>query len=524
MTAAELATLGDPFFKLVLKNRSDVTSLSQIENLLQPNPAMKPRVFVVSEHLVSSSESLGRRAVIAFSGSNGTEQLRGNVMFSIDFDSAAFPSQPDFIEAWAWDNKRGRFNYYRMDASGGEGDRKTWKFRGSSEGADLLTATQRRGTCLECHINGGPIMKELFRPWNNWHSEEFKASYLIDEPGSTNVWPVATQSRFKDRLELAERLEVDLIMPSIRRFNTRRINRLVKRRRNSEVRVVNRRGMQTVLEGRRLLKPLFQTTEFNITSSLDKSGVHPLQGTSAFNPNATIRMPASFFLNVDLIAGGGSPGLNGLKISEARGFSSGFTLTRAENKALLETFQITLDSTQPGDANFAWLVPEPGMIDNDVVDQLLRQGIVSAHFLAAVLAMDLERPVLSSQRASLLQFVPEQFDFKPFRSGDPATAPRNRATDLLTQATIRSIEESNPAPGSAAAEFLTLLKSANAVDILRNRVKDYVERVRTKLQTERSAELERLYRRAIESRQAILNDPTLKSLDETGGRLLFPLP
>lgn len=525
MTQTELAELGDPFFNLVLKTNAGVTRLSEIERLLQPNPSAKPRVFVVSEHLASSTDPPARRAVISFSGTNGTEQLRGNVMLSISFNSVAWSDEPSFIEVWGWDNKRGRYNYYRLDTSGTEDSRMSWKFRGSSVDADLLMVEQRRHTCMECHINGAPVMKELFRPWNNWHGEEFKASYLIDDPGNTGVWPMASDARFKERLDLAERLEVDLIMPAIRRFNTRRINQTIKRRPNSETRVVNSNGTNTVLQGRRLLKPLFQTTEFNIASSVDKSGVHPFATASTFNPNTNLRLPNSFFLNVDLIAGGGSPGFNGLKIAEARAFAA-ITIKRGENRELLEELQVKLNGVVPGDTNFAWLVPEPSMIDNDIADQLLKQGIVTAHFLAAVLAVDLETPVVSENRASLLQFVPEKFDFKPFTGTNPATAPRRPATDFLTKATINALESAAPAPGTAAADFLSLLKSPNAVTVLRARVKQYETRVKARLANvaERKDELRRLFSRAIATRRAVLNDPVLRALDESGGKLLFALP
>ena len=56
------------------------------------------------------------------------------------------------IEALGWDDARSRYNYYKLDRGGGVSS--IWKFRGSSVGADAVTATARAGTCMRCHITG----------------------------------------------------------------------------------------------------------------------------------------------------------------------------------------------------------------------------------------------------------------------------------------------------------------------------------------------------------------------------------
>jgi hypothetical protein len=236
-----------------------------------------------------------------------------------------------------------------------------------------------------------------------------------------------------------------------------------------------------------------------------------------------------FFLNTDLITGGSEGKLGGLKLPAGRDFESVAELTQQENKDLVTKFNVQLNNVS-GDTFFGWLVPGASFANNDLVDQCLLQGIVTPHFLAAALAVDVENPVFSPKRAALLTFIPDQFEFTPVASGaDPTTAKRDAAKDLLTKAVIAKIDAANPAAGSAAAEFRTLLQSANAVTELDQRVKDYAARVKANLDpsnaVKRKTELERLFGIVIDRRRAMEADPVLRNLDETSNRGgLLPLP
>ena len=163
MTASEIAQLGDPLFRLVLNRSPQPTQLDAIESLLVGGQGTW-HLFVVSEQLQDATLGGSRRAVVAFSGTNSTGaqsvRLDPNVMVSASFTDKGFAAT---VEAWGWDGARSRYNYYRLD-----GQPLRWKFRGSSVDADTLTAKGCAGTCLACHINGGPVMRELPIPWNNW--------------------------------------------------------------------------------------------------------------------------------------------------------------------------------------------------------------------------------------------------------------------------------------------------------------------------------------------------------------------
>jgi len=241
LTPAERAELGDPLFSLVLKTAPLPTALDAIEQKLM-GPSGERRLFVVHEQGLDPGRPGSRRAVLTYRGENATFKLQPNVALSLFFSDTSFGERN--IEAWGWDDRNSRYNYYKLDQQQGE-TAPTWKFRGSSVGADAMSDAARDRTCLRCHINGGPVMKELPLPWNNWHSFKSLLPYL-DGVG-TDDWPVAGSPRFQS-LTGAESLEVDVILPSIRQFNGRRVKALV--------RALPAGGSQ-VTDARRLLRPLF---------------------------------------------------------------------------------------------------------------------------------------------------------------------------------------------------------------------------------------------------------------------------
>lgn len=488
MNEAELAKLKDPIFQLILKNNAGAKTLPEINQLIK---STKQRVFVVDEHLADVAPKVGdrpaeRRAIVAFEGTTNGQKLDQNVMLSISFNSEKFPT-PNFIEAMGWDESSGSFNYYKLNQTQGE-TAATWKFRGNSKDADLLSTTARQGTCMQCHINGGPVMKELVLPWNNWHSFSDNISYLA--PGGKS-WPIANAANSPlKNLEGAESLETDIMMPTIVRFNTRRINQF--KGANGTI----------ITDARRLLKPLFITTEANLISSNGLSSLHSFAKRPPLNE---LRIPQSFFINQAL--------LDRLNISAS--FFDFNDISGKDYEHLVRQTKTTFNGQQPGDSNFAWFVPEAGFIDSDFVTQLVDQGILSPAFVAAALAIDLETPVFSPSRAKLWsdKILPTQFKI-------------GANNDLIPQV-VKNLEALNPAAGTPEALFLQRLKTPNnAIAALKTQVDQYVNRERNRLGPnaklkDRSQELIRLYKLALQRREAMLKDANLKSLDETGGRLLF---
>jgi hypothetical protein len=517
LTAAELATLGDPLFELVFRENAAATALSQIEPLIQPD-AQKRHTFVVDENIVDPRRRQQRRAVLTFTGSNRGIVLDSNVMLSVTFSSEDFPDEPSFIEAWGWDNQRSRYNYYKLDREGTPDQRRTWKFRNTSADADLLSPGDRAGTCLRCHINGAPVMKELSFPWNNWHSPAASSNttYLTAASPAGVRWPVTANPHLAAALSGAEDLEVGGVLPAITQFNTRRLNaQLTRSDVDGNIALTN--GRATVVGARRLLRPLFLTTEVNLISAKQRSGLHPLPAISTTGPAQDVLVPPSFFLNANILAGGTPAQYKGLGLVNALQLGQVARLSPAEYTKLVVESRLQLAGKEPGDAEFAWFGPEPSHVDNDFIDRLLRRGVITPAFAASVLGVDLETPVFSEKRASLLHFIPDSFTFPM-----PATP---LASDDLRSTVMRQVAATNPAPGSPEQEFLDNLRDADPVARLRTRIDAYAARIKAALQqpSTRPTELTRLFQALNDRRIRMLQDAFLGVLDETGDRLL-PLP
>jgi hypothetical protein len=482
LTAAERAALGDPFFVLVLQPSPAETTLDGVERRLMGTAGTR-RLFVVHEEGLDPTPGRSLRAVLTYRGTTQQQQLQPNVALSVSFDHQGLSA--DGLEAWGWDDARSRYNYYRLDRQPGEAGL-TWKFRGSSVGADALSANARTGTCMRCHVNGGPLMKELPLPWNNWHS--FKATFDYLDGVGTDDWSIAAAQRFR-QLTGAESLEVDVIVPSIKQFNGRRAKALV--------RSLPGGATSEVTDGKRLLKPLFVTTEYNLTSAPQPSGLHPFPAVGT-GPAEAVAVPDTFFLNANLLAGGGVLQYRGLGVQDARQFASVLAIDSAEYRQLVEDFQTTIGGAR-FDTHFAWFTPEAGHIDNHLVDVLVRDGIITPEFAAAVLAVDLETPVFSAPRQSLLRFVPATFRFKPRGPDDvPAAHP-----DAMTRSVIQAIRAGGtPAAGSQEATLLALLEDPDPLEKVRELVRAYLQRQRTALAGNgRGAELKRLYVRLLDRRE-----------------------
>lgn len=508
LTVSERAELNDPLFRLVLRNNSDEVRLDEIVKMLKGSAGVE-QFFVVDEQIIDPAQNnQSRRAVIGFTGSNQNIVLNPNVMLSVIVEPTRI--RPGFIEAWGWDDGRSRYNYYKLD-----GNPPKWKFRASSVDADKLAPTARDGTCLACHVNGGPVMKELPFPWNNWHSFKSPRDYL--SAAGPNHWPVAEGTHLA-ALKGAESLETDFILPSLRQFNGRRIDRLI-RKTAAGTPATFLTGLQEISDGPRLLRPLFETTEYNITSSSELSGLHPIPSPGT-GPTVLIPVPDTFFLNANLMAGGGAAQYQGLGVPEARQFAKILTdVSPDEYRKLVSTAAIRFGNVQ-GDSNFAWFVPEASHSDNHMVDALVKRGVITAQFAAAVLAVDVENPVFSRRTPGLLKFVPSTFRFKLRNNDDvPAAHP-----DALTRTVIANIQAAKPAPGTPEADFLAVLQSPDPVVVLRQRVRDYIARVQGALGSgaQREAELTRLFNVVVERRKAAIAHPVLQTLIES--EFLFAVP
>jgi len=154
------------------------------------------------------------------------------------------------------------------------------------------------------------------------------------------------------------------------------------------------------------------------------------------------------------------------------------------------------------------LTPTQGFAASNWIDTLLQRKLLSPAFVAAALAVDLEAPLFSERRKSLLDFIPDSLTIIPGEAHP----------DRLTREVIQRLQAANPSAGSAAFEFLDLLTKPDPVSEVGSRVNAYHSRLAARLDraaSTRPAELQRLFGSLIERRQALLVHPLFRCLRES---------
>ena len=149
---------------------------------------------------------------------------------------------------------------------------------------------------------------------------------------------------------------------------------------------------------------------------------------------------------------------------------------------------------------------------------------MSPQFVAAVLAIDLEKPILSTDRSLLLSLVPATFKYTPLARGQDFLQ-AGQHPDPLTKSVIASLQGQDLSSSPTKAALLANLQAPDPIAKLRAEVRDYATRVRTQLAApaSRKIELERLRDEMLERRRELKQHDVFHHLDETGDRL-FPLP
>ncbi|MEO1680735.1 MAG: hypothetical protein AAFU80_21530 [Pseudomonadota bacterium] len=505
LPAAIQAQLDDPFFRIVLERQPDALSLDAVIATLTEGGRSEFSAFVVGEQIGRSEIPVAqtdpncggptpmRRLVLSFNGAHGPTNLvlDGNVFISVFMT----PDGPvGELEVMGWDDTHGTYNYYKTGAG-------TWRVRNRS--SDLNTEPQSvlSDGCLACHVNGGPIMKEFTFPWNHWHSDlRFAARYL--QPSGSDRWPIAN-SPLMTQLSDAFVLE-EVIESSLKRFNQRTIDDQIAGA-----------GPVTVTGLKGLLDSLFQPTELNLGSSREMSGLD--EGGMTMRNTQPMPIPDSFFVNVkqmrliDLPVFLGQPRVS-------RVFTPGaLAPSLAEYERVLAEFDIDTACMPGRDTLFTWFGPEPSEFDRSMVEQLQARGIIDEQLIAAALAVDVETPLFSDQRASLLAHVPDQ-----------VTAPdRASVAGAVRQAIVANIEAiSEPLRSAAEEELLELLADGDAVAALNAKVVALRDRVHSGLDLANPAQREQmlkdLYGRLIDNRADFISAPISARQAEFEG--LFPLP
>jgi hypothetical protein len=265
------------------------------------------------------------------------------------------------IELIIWDDVKQLFNFYELRGSGTTG---TWFYQGDS--ADIINDMQwvyrdrpanqpvfgNLMRCSGCHTHGGPIMKEISEPHNDWWRSN-RALPLGGRKADGRLAPL--MQNLTDAAVLADA-----------------VNEGMTKLRASP-------SYRAALAGASLqerLRPLFMPVELALAAGNAHSG-EPF-----FN------IPGGFFIDPRLVA------------------DADVAIARANYEAALTATQSSFPETQRADADHPWLTPVKSPSDIAAVEALLEERFIDRRFMRAVLAVDFTNPLFSPIREGLLKLLP----------------------------------------------------------------------------------------------------------------------
>lgn len=274
----------------------------------------------------------------------------------IQLDQESSPGKL-LIEVIAFDLKKGVYNFYELVGTAGGPQ---WFYRGDSfdayEDNKFLKTGQRsqfggRMRCSACHNSGGPIMKEMAYPHNDWWT---KRSGLPFGPNKLSGEMKQYLSQFIDASDFSKMVKSGIA--------------LVEKKRISRGRSLKEK-----------LRPLFCSTEINL-----KSDVNPVS-----SPIGVIEVSSEVFVD-PLLAPSGV-----LKMPKRLYLNA------------LQTLRSNFPETNFQDAAHAFLAPVKSEVNQEQVKQLISERIIDEEFAVDVLSLDFTHPLFSKVRCDLLKLVPE---------------------------------------------------------------------------------------------------------------------
>lgn len=260
------------------------------------------------------------------------------------------------IELIAWDYNKKYFNFYELI---GTNTSSQWFYRGDSidildDNKMIYLADQPRFgnklRCSACHSSGGPIMKELQAPHNDWwtskRSLEFSPNKASDQ---VKFW-------LKD-LQPAESFSMAV---------KRGIHQLEK-----SIPFQNYKSSQSL---QTQLRPLFCEMEINLESDANTAGN---------------------FLQIP----------QGFAISPLFGINT-LTFPKSQYQNLLAKYKMKFPETGFSDSDHPWLTPVKSYSDLLSIQNLIQKGVIDIKFALDVLSVDARNPIFSKDRCQLIRLVP----------------------------------------------------------------------------------------------------------------------
>lgn len=384
----------DPFFLSVLSSDPLPGTLQDVlEKLRQNQPEMTRHGFLLGEGAqipVNTSTPLefdrGFRFVVTWNRDGRPDILLGTPA----------GARSGFLEVMAWDPNKRAYNYYERQQPSSP----LWLWKGDSSHA--IQPESRGQACFRCHVNGNPIMRELSRPWNNWHSEAVSITSTVPDE-IRHQQPRRGLFTNKEQAKILE----DAVRDGVTRWTTERMSRSINDRRIRHVSSWTRQ--------------LLTTSNTNLGSSQTTSDI-----LTAIDPES-IDLPRSFFLNFDAFEQVISKPLPSIDTR----------VKRSDYEAALTKYSFRLIGDIP-DTFFAFSIPEPSGEDLEAIRLLLEKKIITTRLAASLLMVDFPNPVYSQKRNQLYESI------KTIDTGE-FTAERSNVDEQIVTA-IRPHSQLPPQP------------------------------------------------------------------------------
>lgn len=364
----------DEFYQILIKEKSCPQNIDGVNQLL--NTAFQNRKFLVANRgrnnssqgsfsIFESFASQNRNADAGIFLGHFTQMNSHNGKSVIDLDQL-----PDLgklvIELIAWDKAKGYYNFYELI---GQGNYSQWFYRGDSK--DILVDNQfiylnntpqkppigQTLRCSGCHTSGGPIMKEITFPHNDWWT---KSRPLVFEAAQSNG--------FLNRLR---------VIDSAENFATQVQAGIQKLEKSASY-----QNVKKSLGLRAQLRPLFCDLEINLVSD-----VQPSQSASG------VQIPSS------ALAGPFAGNL-------------AFSVPRSSYAGMLQKYRMQFPENKQMDADHAWLSPVKGYSDLVAIGHLKDVGLVDDKTILDIYFSAPIGSLMNTDKCNLLKLVPAGGDWK----------------------------------------------------------------------------------------------------------------
>jgi hypothetical protein len=365
------STLTDPLAKVLKSQRTCPSTVLELRTALTAAGGTLNSTMVANRGFHNPTKgSFSFFETVTFDQSSNADLFFGHFTTPVDAATLGLDQDPLnsglLIEAIAWDSKKEVYNFYEL-VSTPNGSQ--WHFRGDSthiwddtKNVHISPAQNPFGAnlrCSGCHLAGGPIMKELKAPHDSWWS----ANRPLPLGGRM---PDANMADVMSALKDAEHLSNEVQLGYNKLFQGSAYKRHV---------------LKNPIAA---LKPFFCAEEINLESASEPFAETP----------SDFIIPTSGFIDQRL----------------TNDHSPVLKISKNAYESALKSLKSRFPETHNLDADHPWLTPVKGFSDQERIKILLNSGLVSPHLIKAVLSIDFKNPVFSSQRCSLLRFVPKSWD------------------------------------------------------------------------------------------------------------------